>query len=60
VDVVIAANLQSVFGSNHPLAAVEWSTVPAFQRLGIATDISIVEMDETSAQLEEVRAALTV
>ena len=58
VDVVIAANLQSVFGTDHPLAAVDWSGVPAFARLGIATDVSVVEMDETSAQIEEVKSAL--
>ncbi len=58
VDVVIAANLQSVFGTDHPLGAVDWSGVPAFARLGIATDVSVVEMDETSAQIEEVKSAL--
>ncbi len=57
-DVVIVANLQSVFGTQHPLAAVDWSTVPAFARMGIATDVSVVEMDETSAQIEDVKSAL--
>ena len=47
VDVVIAANLQSYFGKSHPHAQVPWSEVPAFARLGIDTEISVIDMEES-------------
>jgi len=59
VDVVIVANLQSVIDSNHRHANVDWSTVPAFEKLGLQTDISVVDMDETNANIEAARAALS-
>jgi len=58
VDVVIVANLQSLIDTNHPHAKVEWATVPAFEKLGLQTDVSIVDMDETNANIEAARAAL--
>lgn len=45
VDVVIAANLQSYMGSDHPMARVDYSTVPAFAKLGLNTEVSVVDMD---------------
>ncbi len=44
VDLVIAANLQSRLGRPHPLGSVDWATVPAFARLGIDTEVEIVEI----------------
>lgn len=35
VDLVMIANLQSVAGTSHPLAHVDWKTVAAFQKLGL-------------------------
>jgi len=58
-DVVIVANLQSVVDSKHRHAEVDWSTVPAFEKLGLQTDVSIVDMDETNANIEAARAALS-
>lgn len=58
VDVVIAANLQSYFGKKHPHANVPWSEVPAFARLGIDTEISVIDMEETGASIKEMQAAL--
>lgn len=34
-DLVMVANLHSYVGTNHPLAQVDWSTVGAFERLGL-------------------------
>ncbi|MBD2859927.1 HDOD domain-containing protein [Spongiibacter sp. KMU-158] len=34
-DLVMVANLHSYVGTNHPLAEVDWATVPAFERLGL-------------------------
>jgi len=46
VDVVIVANLQSYVGESHPLARVDWNTVPAFAKLGLDTEVQVVDMDD--------------
>ncbi|MBI3776607.1 MAG: HDOD domain-containing protein [Gammaproteobacteria bacterium] len=58
VDVVMVANLQSYFGKSHPLALVPWNTVPAFARLGIDTEISVIDMEDTGASIKEMQSAL--
>lgn len=60
VDVVIAANLQSYFGKDHPLSKVSWSDVPSFARLGLDTEVSIIDMEGTGEAIKEVQASLTV
>jgi len=58
VDVVIVANLQSYFGKSHPHAQVSWGEVPAFARLGIDTEISVIDMEESGESIKEMQAAL--
>ena len=58
VDLVIVANLQNAFGSSHPYGQVDWKTVPAFEKLGMETDVSEVDMDEANAEIEMVKSAL--
>jgi putative nucleotidyltransferase with HDIG domain len=58
VDVVMAANLQSNFGKDHPLGNISWSDVPAFAKLGLDTEVSVIDMDETGDNIKEVQAAL--
>ncbi len=58
VDVVMVANLQSYLGSDHPLTKIDWSTIPAFAKLGLQPDVSVVDMDETNQQIEAVKSAL--
>lgn len=58
-DVVMVANLQSHIGTNHPLTQSDWSAVPAFAKLGLEVDVNVVEMDETSADIEAVKSALS-
>jgi putative nucleotidyltransferase with HDIG domain len=58
-DVVIVANLQSHLGSDHRLTQVDWGSVPAFGKLGLAFDVNVVDMDETSADIEAVKMALS-
>ncbi len=60
VDVVIAANLQSYFGKEHPHSEVAWSDVPSFARLGLDTEVSVIDMDGTGDAIKEVQASLTV
>jgi HD-like signal output (HDOD) protein len=38
VDIVQIAELQSVIGSEHPLNEMDWSTVTAFNRIGLDPD----------------------
>ncbi|MFK5914011.1 MAG: HDOD domain-containing protein [Woeseiaceae bacterium] len=59
VDVVIVANLQSLINTKHRHTDVDWSTVPAFEKLGLQSDVSVVDMDETNANIEAARAALS-
>ncbi|HEC19576.1 MAG TPA: HDOD domain-containing protein [Gammaproteobacteria bacterium] len=60
VDVVIAANLQSYFGKEHPHAKMDWSEVPSFARLGLDTEVSVIDMDETGEAIKEVQESLRV
>lgn len=59
VDVVMVANLQSYLGSDSPLAQADLTTVPAFAKLGLQPDVSVVDMDETNQKIEAVKSALT-
>ncbi len=58
VDVVSVANLQSYFGKEHPHASADWSAVPAFAKLGLDTEVSIVDMEDTGEAIREVADAL--
>lgn len=58
VDVVTVANLQSYFEKDHPLAKVAWSEVPAFAKLGLDTEVSIIDMEGTGESIKEVKEAL--
>lgn len=58
VDVVMVANLQSYLGSDHPVTKTDWSSIPAFAKLGLQPDVSVVDMDETNQQIEAVKSAL--
>lgn len=60
VDVVIAANLQSYFGKDHPLARIAWSEVPAFARLGLDTEVSVIDMADSGESIKEVQKSLSV
>lgn len=58
VDVVTVANLQSILGTDHHLTQKDWSTIPAFKKLGLEPEINVVDMDETNASIEAVKSAL--
>jgi len=52
VDVVQVAFLQSISGTNHPACRVDWSTVTAFDKLGLAADADILEIEGVSEEVE--------
>jgi len=58
VDVVMVANLQSYLGSDHPATKTDWNLIPAFAKLGLQPDVSVVDIDETNQQIEAVKSAL--
>ena len=53
-DLVTVANLQSRIGTNHPLTKIDWSTIPAFDKLGMSHEVDVNEAEEF---LEEVAGA---
>ena len=55
-DVVTVAVLESYSGSEHPLGAVDYATVTAFGRLGIAVDSETIELEDLQ---DEMQAATT-
>lgn len=58
VDVVLVAKLQALMGTAHPLALVDWSTVPAFAKLGIDTAVEEVSLDVPADEIGAVRDLL--
>jgi HD-like signal output (HDOD) protein len=54
VDVVQVARLQSLIGSGHPDAALNWNDIKAFEKVGLAADVEVVEMEGAAEQIDEV------
>jgi len=59
VDIVIVANLQSYLGTSHRMNEVDWKTVPSFAKLGIDTDINIVNMEGTADDIKTIKSVLS-
>ena len=59
VDIVTVANLQTYVGTDHPMALLDWSTVPAFAKLGLSHEISVIEMEETAEDIKEAQRLLS-
>lgn len=51
VDVVTVAHLQTLASADHPLSALDWSEIPAFERLGVLEDVEDLT-EEMSAAME--------
>lgn len=58
VDLVQVAFLQSIAGTDHPACRVDWSTVPAFAKVGLQTDMEILEIEGVSEEIELAQAML--
>ncbi len=52
VDLVQVAFLQSIAGTDHPACRVDWTTVPAFSKLGLHADSEILEIEGISEEIE--------
>ncbi|NOQ93879.1 MAG: HDOD domain-containing protein [Methylophaga sp.] len=55
-DLVQVARLQSYMNTDRALSSEELATVPAFKKLGVDTEISVVELDENSDEYAEAMA----
>ncbi len=58
VDVVIVANLHSYIGTAHRYGKLDWATVPAFAKLGMTPEESMLAMEEAKGELNEVHSLL--
>jgi len=59
VDIVCVANLQSYAGTDHPLASLDWTEIPAFAKLGLDAEVEVQEVEGIAEDIEEARALLT-
>jgi HD-like signal output (HDOD) protein len=58
VDVVIVARLQTLMGTDHPVNLQDWSTIPAFPRVGLEPDVQMIEIDSVAEEVAEVEEIL--
>lgn len=52
VDLVQVAFLQSIAGTDHPACRIDWNIVPSFEKLGLASDAEILEIEGVSDEIE--------
>jgi HD-like signal output (HDOD) protein len=52
VDLVQVAFLQSINGTDHPASRIDWTTVPAFSKIGLQADVEILEIEGVSEEIE--------
>ncbi len=58
VDLVMVANLQSYIGTEHHLAAATFSDIQAFDKLGLDSDVSVVDMEDRGEDIKDVQSSL--
>jgi len=59
IDVVMVAHLQTIAGTNHPLAQLDWNRIQAFHNLGLDPSVESSEMEDVSEEFEAAMAALS-
>ncbi|MEX0605430.1 MAG: HDOD domain-containing protein [Marinobacter sp.] len=57
-DLVMVANLQLVMGSDHPLTEMDWTTISAFDRLGMDPEKDLNDEEDLNAQMAAAMALL--
>ena len=58
VDIVQVAMLQSYLGSEHPYTKLDWSTIPAFAKLGLDPNVDMKEDEDLSDAMEAAMSML--
>ncbi len=51
VDIVTIANILSYLGTQHHLAKMEWTEIPAFKKLGLSPEDSITALEEAQEEV---------
>lgn len=59
IDVVTVAKLQSYPEGEGPFAHIDTSTIPAFRKLGLSTDVEFHIVDVLAVEVEEAKKAFT-
>ncbi|WP_426417284.1 HDOD domain-containing protein [Aestuariirhabdus sp. LZHN29] len=57
-DIVMVAMLQTVAGTDHPFAQLDWSQIKAFEKLGLDPEVDMNEGEDLSAEMEAAMALL--
>ncbi|WP_372972676.1 HDOD domain-containing protein [Marinobacter sp.] len=57
-DLVMVANLQLLAGTDNPVNEMDWSTISAFDRLGLDPNANLNEEEDLNAQMEAAMALL--
>lgn len=58
VDIVQVAMLQSYLGTEHPYTKLDWSTIPAFAKLGLDPNVDMKEDEDLSDAMEAAMSML--
>lgn len=59
-DIVMVANLHSYMGQvKHKYSAVDWNTIPAFDKLGLTPEQSILALAEAKADIAEIQKVIS-
>ena len=57
-DLVMVSSLQSYIGTDHPYTQMDWTTISAFDRVGLSPEIDTHEAEDLSADMEAAMALL--
>ncbi|GGY75841.1 HDOD domain-containing protein [Marinobacter zhanjiangensis] len=57
-DLVMVANLQLLAGTRHPVNEMDWSTISAFDRLGLDPNMDMSQEEDLNAQMDAAMALL--
>jgi len=58
-DVVMIANLHSYMGTDHPYTKLNWTTIPAFKKLGLTPKESIEALEQARDDVAELQKLVT-
>ncbi|MEN8180428.1 MAG: HDOD domain-containing protein [Pseudomonadota bacterium] len=58
VDVVIVGRLQTLMGTDHPVNEQDWSSIPAFSKVGLEPEVQVIEIEGVAEDLAEVEHIL--
>lgn len=59
VDIVQVAFLQSIAGTEHPACRIDWTSVPAFAKLGMDAEAEILEVEGIAEEVEQAQSMLS-